>query len=66
LTRNLKFVRKFVARGMKKVAIITIWIAEESVNKTNQKLEQEIREDIEKEKFPWLGKIEKVSVLEAP
>lgn len=51
---------------MKKVAIITIWIAEESVNKTNQKLEQEIREDIEKEKFPWLGKIEKVSVLEAP
>jgi hypothetical protein len=65
LTRNLKFVRKFAARGMKKIAIITIWIAEESVNKTNQTLEKEISEDIEKEKFPWLEKIEKVTVLEA-
>jgi hypothetical protein len=65
LTRNLKFVRKFAAREMKKIAIITIWIAEESVNKTNQTLEKEISEDIEKEKFPWLEKIEKVTVLEA-
>jgi hypothetical protein len=66
LTRDLKLVRKFVAREMMKIAIVSIWIAKESVNKTNQKLEQEIREDIEKEKFPWLGKIEKVTVLEAP
>jgi len=50
---------------MKKIAIVTLWISEQRSAEPNETLEEEIKESIEKEKFSWLGKVEKVTVLEA-
>jgi hypothetical protein len=66
LTKNynlLEFIRR---EKMKKIAIVSLWISEQHSNESNQALEEKIKEDIERKEFPWLEKIEKVTVLEAP
>ena len=50
---------------VKKIAIIAFWIAENGENKPNEYLEDAIREELIKTALPLMGKLDKVTVLEA-
>jgi hypothetical protein len=49
----------------KKIAIIVISLVKESVKKPNEEIEEEILEEIEESRIPWMEKVEKVTVLES-
>jgi hypothetical protein len=51
---------------MKKIAIVSLWISEQHSNESNQALEEKIKKDLEKKEFSWLGKIERITVVETP
>ena len=49
-----------------KLAVIIIRLVEESAGKSNEEIEKEIFESLSKglPRIPWLGEVEKVTVLE--
>ena len=49
-----------------KLAVIIIRLVEESAGKSNEELEKEILESLSKglPRIPWLGEVEKITVLE--
>lgn len=52
---------------MGKKAVIVISLVEESAEKPNKEIENDIREELSKEpaRLPWLKEVEKVTVKEA-
>jgi len=48
----------------RKIAVITVKLVEESIEEPNEKIEEEIRKELEERPIPWIARVEKVTVLE--
>jgi hypothetical protein len=66
LTKNYNLLEFIQREKMKKIAIVSLWISEQHSNESNQALEEKIKKDLEKKEFSWLGKIERITVVETP
>ena len=49
----------------RKIAIMVISLVEESVEKLNKEIEEEILKEFKELGIPWMEKVEKVTVLES-
>lgn len=47
----------------RKVAIIVMFLLEESMEKPNKEIEKEILKEVKELTIPWMGKVDKVTVL---
>ena len=49
----------------RKIAIMVMSLVEESVEKLNKEIEEEILREFKELRIPWMRKVEKVTVLES-
>ncbi len=49
----------------RKIAIMVISLVEESVEKPNKEIEEEILKELKELRIPWMENVEKVTVLES-